>query len=142
VPYLGICFGMQMAVIERRAIWPASRARSTEFGECEHPIVGLMTEWMRGNELEDAGRQPAIWAAPLRLGAYPCHTSRTPARGIYGQEEISERHATAMRSTSIYRSALEQAGLRFSGLSPDGQLPEIVEIPDHPWFIGVHFHRN
>jgi CTP synthase len=141
VPYLGICFGMQMAVIEAaRHMAGLKGAGSTEFGQCEHPIVGLMTEWTRGNELEQRAANGDL-GGTMRLGAYPCHLGEdTRARAIYGQPEISERHRHRYEVNINYRSALEDAGLRFSGLSPDGQLPEIVEIPDHPWFVGVQFH--
>jgi len=141
VPYLGICFGMQMAVIEAaRHMAGLKGAGSTEFGQCEHPIVGLMTEWMRGNELEQRTQNGDL-GGTMRLGAYACHTLEdTRARAIYGEAEISERHRHRYEVNINYRSALEDAGLRFSGLSPDGQLPEIVEIPDHPWFVGVQFH--
>jgi CTP synthase len=141
VPYLGICFGMQMAVIEAaRNMAGLKGAGSTEFGESKHPIVGLMTEWMRGNELEQR-RANGDLGGTMRLGAYPCHlVEGSRAREIYGQDEISERHRHRYEVNINYRSALEQAGLRFSGLSPDGELPEIVEIPDHPWFVGVQFH--
>jgi CTP synthase len=132
---------MQMAVIEAaRNMAGLKGAGSSEFGECEHPIVGLMTEWTRGNELEQRSANGDM-GGTMRLGAYPCHlVDESRARGIYGQEEISERHRHRYEVNINYRSTLEQAGLRFSGLSPDGQLPEIVEIPDHPWFVGVQFH--
>jgi CTP synthase len=141
VPYLGICFGMQMAVIEAaRHMAGLKGAGSSEFGECEHPIVGLMTEWVRGNELEQRANNGDL-GGTMRLGAYPCLLGEdTRARAIYGAAEISERHRHRFEVNINYRSALEEAGLRFSGLSPDGQLPEIVEIPDHPWFVGVQFH--
>ena len=141
VPYLGICFGMQMAVIEAaRHMAGLKGAGSSEFGECEHPIVGLMTEWVRGNELEQRATNGDL-GGTMRLGAYPCMlVEDTRARAIYGKAEISERHRHRYEVNINYRSALEDAGLRFSGLSPDGQLPEIVEIPNHPWFVGVQFH--
>ncbi len=141
VPYLGICFGMQMAVIEAaRHMAGLKGAGSSEFGECEHPIVGLMTEWVRGNELEQRATNGDL-GGTMRLGAYPCMlVENTRARAIYGKAEISERHRHRYEVNINYRSALEDAGLRFSGLSPDGQLPEIVEIPNHPWFVGVQFH--
>ena len=141
VPYLGICFGMQMAVIEAaRHMAGLAGAGSSEFGQCEHPIVGLMTEWTRGNELEQRAANGDL-GGTMRLGAYPCQlVEDTRAREIYGQAEISERHRHRYEVNINYRSALEDAGMRFSGLSPDGQLPEIVEIPAHPWFVGVQFH--
>jgi CTP synthase len=141
VPYLGICFGMQMAVIEAaRHMAGLKGAGSSEFGQCEHPIVGLMTEWTRGNELEQRAANGNL-GGTMRLGASPCQlVEDTRARAIYGQAEISERHRHRYEVNINYRSTLEDAGLRFSGLSPDGQLPEIVEIPNHPWFVGVQFH--
>jgi CTP synthase len=141
VPYLGICFGMQMAVIEAaRHMAGLKGAGSSEFGQCEHPIVGLMTEWVRGNELEQRAGNGDL-GGTMRLGAYPCMLGEdTRAREIYGAPEISERHRHRYEVNINYRSTLEAAGLRFSGLSPDGQLPEIVEIPEHPWFVGVQFH--
>jgi CTP synthase len=141
VPYLGICFGMQMAVIEAaRNMAGLKGAGSSEFGECEHPIVGLMTEWMRGNALEKRVHNGDL-GGTMRLGAYPCHlVEDTRAKSIYGAHEISERHRHRYEVNINYRQILEEAGLIFSGLSPDGELPEIVEIPAHPWFVGVQFH--
>jgi CTP synthase len=141
VPYLGICFGMQMAVIEAaRNMAGLKGAGSSEFGACEHPIVGLMTEWMRGNALEKRAHNGDL-GGTMRLGAYPCHlVEDTRAKSIYGAHEISERHRHRYEVNINYRQILEEAGLIFSGLSPDGELPEIVEIPAHPWFVGVQFH--
>lgn len=141
VPYLGICFGMQMAVIEAaRHLAGLKGAGSTEFGPCDHPVVGLMTEWTRGNTLERRAANGDL-GGTMRLGAYPCRLlDDTRAKAIYRQDEISERHRHRYEVNINYRSALEDAGLRFSGLSPDGELPEIVEIPHHPWFVGVQFH--
>jgi CTP synthase len=141
VPYFGICFGMQMAVIETaRNLVGLKGANSTEFGPCEHPVVGLMTEWLKGNALEKR-QADGDMGGTLRLGAYDCQLkagSRVAA--IYGADLISERHRHRYEVNMDYRPQLEQAGLSFSGLSPDGILPEIVEIPDHPWFVGVQFH--
>ncbi|MGE0259107.1 MAG: CTP synthase [Alphaproteobacteria bacterium] len=141
VPYFGICFGMQMAVIEAaRHLGRLPGAGSTEFGPCEHPVIGLMTEWMRGNELEQRQENSDL-GGTMRLGAYDAvldPESRVAA--IYGATRISERHRHRYEVNIAYRDTLEAAGLRFSGMSPDGLLPEIVEIPDHPWFIGVQFH--
>src|SRR5712672_3172939 len=141
VPYFGICFGMQMAVIEAaRHLANLSGAGSTEFGSCSHPVIGLMTEWMRGNELEQR-RVNGDLGGTMRLGAYDAvldPESRVAA--IYGADRISERHRHRYEVNIAYRDSLEEAGLRFSGMSPDVLLPEIVEIPDHPWFIGVQFH--
>ena len=142
VPYFGICFGMQMAVIEAaRHLAKLSDAGSTEFGPCEHPVVGLMTEWMRGNELEQRDRGDGSRrhdaARRLRRGARPGKPGRARSTAA---SRISERHRHRYEVNIAYRDTLEAAGLRFSGMSPDGMLPEIVELPDHPWFVGVQFH--
>jgi CTP synthase len=141
VPYFGICFGMQMAVIEAaRHLARLSGAGSTEFGPCSHPVIGLMTEWMRGNELEQREANGDL-GGTMRLGAYDAVLAPdSRIAGIYGTLHISERHRHRYEVNIAYRDTLEAAGLRFSGMSPDGLLPEIVEIPDHPWFIGVQFH--
>jgi CTP synthase len=141
VPYFGICFGMQMAVIEAaRHLASLPTAGSTEFGPCEHPVIGLMTEWMRGNEIEQRTADGNL-GGTMRLGAYEAVLdSESRVAEIYGADRISERHRHRYEVNSAYKDTLEAAGLRFSGMSPDGMLPEIVEIPDHPWFIGVQFH--
>ncbi|MFQ5970691.1 MAG: CTP synthase [Alphaproteobacteria bacterium] len=141
VPFLGICFGMQMAVIEAaRNLAGLEGAGSTEFGTCAHPVIGLLTEWTRGNTIER--RRPGDnLGGTMRLGAYPALlTEGSRVAEIYGIRQISERHRHRYEVNINYRDPLEEAGLVFSGLSPDGELPEIVEIPDHPWFIGVQFH--
>jgi CTP synthase len=141
VPYFGICFGMQMAVIEAaRHLADLPDAGSTEFGPCRHPVVGLMTEWARGEVIERRNAESDL-GGTMRLGAYEtilAPDSRTAE--IYGAARISERHRHRYEVNIAYKSRLEAAGLRFSGMSPDGLLPEIVELPDHPWFIGVQFH--
>jgi len=142
VPYFGICFGMQMAVIEAaRHLAGLEGAGSTEFGPCEHPVVGLMTEWMRGNMLEKRQAGGDL-GGTMRLGAYEAVLARgSRVSEIYGgAPQISERHRHRYEVNINYMGKLEKAGLRFSGMSPDGELPEIVEIPDHPWFIGVQYH--
>ena len=142
VPFFGICFGMQMAVIEAaRNLVGLKGASSTEFGACEHPVVGLMTEWLRGNELEKR-REGGDLGGTMRLGAYPARLAEgSLVRSVYdGAAEIRERHRHRYEVNVNYRGQLEDAGLRFSGMSPDGMLPEIVEYPEHPWFIGVQFH--
>ncbi|HCH57660.1 MAG TPA: CTP synthetase, partial [Rhodospirillaceae bacterium] len=141
VPYFGICFGMQMAVIETaRSMAGIEKAGSTEFGECEEPIVGLMTEWARGNSVERRGAGDNL-GGTMRLGAYDCRLADgSLVRKIYGEADISERHRHRYEVNINYRDRLEAAGVRFSGLSPDGVLPEIVELPNHPWYIGVQFH--
>jgi len=141
VPFFGICFGMQMAVIEAaRNLLGIRGASSTEFGPCEEPIVGLLTEWLRGNELERRNAQGNL-GGTMRLGAYPARLAEgSLVRDVYGAAEIEERHRHRFEVNVAYRERLEAAGLRFSGMSPDGLLPEIVEYPDHPWFIGVQYH--
>ncbi len=142
VPYFGICFGMQMAVIEAaRNLAGIRGANSTEFGPCEDAVVGLMTEWTRGNVLERRSAGDNL-GGTMRLGAYECVLLEDSKVGaIYkGAKRISERHRHRYEVNINYRETLEAAGLVFSGLSPDGVLPEIMEFPDHPWFIGVQFH--
>jgi CTP synthase len=141
VPYFGICFGMQMAVIEAaRDLVGVRKAGSTEFGPTDEPVVGLMTEWMRGNELEKR-RQGGDLGGTMRLGAYVAQLAKgSKVAKIYGDTEISERHRHRYEVNTRYRARLEEAGVRFCGMSPDGLLPEIIELPDHPWFIGVQFH--
>ncbi len=141
VPYFGICFGMQMAVIEAaRNMAGLTGAGSTEFGPCEHPVVGLMTEWQRGENKEVRDADDNL-GGTMRLGAYPAHLQpRTHIAEIYGINEVAERHRHRYEVNINYREQLEQAGLKFSGTSPDGVLPETVELEDHPWFIGVQYH--
>ena len=141
VPFFGVCFGMQMAVIEAaRHLAKLPGAGSTEFGPCKHPVVGLMTEWMRGNMLERREVDGDL-GGTMRLGAYEAMLGpESRVAQIYGTTLISERHRHRYEINIGYKDTLEEAGLCFSGLSPDGMLPEIVELPDHPWFIGVQFH--
>ncbi|MDE2238596.1 MAG: CTP synthase [Rhodospirillales bacterium] len=142
VPFLGICFGMQMAVIEcARNLAGMPNASSTEFGPCEIPIVGLMTEWARENQIERR-RADGDLGGTMRLGAFPATlTQGSLVREVYhGAANIEERHRHRYEVNINYRDELEEKGMRFSGLSPDGVLPEIVEYPDHPWFIGVQYH--
>jgi CTP synthase len=132
---------MQMAVVEAaRNLCGIEEANSTEFGPTPEPVVGLMTEWLRGNELEQR-RAGGDLGGTMRLGAYPARLQpRSRAAEIYGTTEISERHRHRYEVNTNYKGRLEQRGMRFSGMSPDGILPEIVEYDDHPWFIGVQFH--
>jgi CTP synthase len=141
VPFFGICFGMQMAVIETtRNLLGLEGGGSTEFGPAEHPVVGLLTEWVRGNEVERRSGEDNL-GGTMRLGAYPCILAPgSQVREIYGVDSISERHRHRYEVNINYKQRLEEAGVHFSGLSPDGALPEIIEIPEHPWFIGVQFH--
>jgi CTP synthase len=141
VPYFGICFGMQMACVEgARNLGGIADASSTEFGPTDEPVVGLITEWMSqaGVEKREAGGD---MGGTMRLGAYPAKlTGNSVIASIYGGTEISERHRHRYEVNTHYKDVLEQGGLVFSGMSPDGMLPEIVERPDHPWFVGVQFH--
>ena len=141
VPYFGICFGMQMAVIEAaRTLAGVKDANSTEFGPCDQPVVGLMTEWMRGNELESRAAGGDL-GGTMRLGAYKAHLKEgSKIASIYGDTEISERHRHRYEVNMHFRDQLEAKGMVFAGLSPDGLLPETVELLDHPWFIGVQYH--
>jgi CTP synthase len=141
VPYFGICFGMQLAVIEAaRAMANIPGASSTEFGPCEDPVVGLMSEWVREGALETRSASDNL-GGTMRLGAYDAVlTSGTRVAEIYGDTNISERHRHRYEVNPNYKDRLEAAGIIFSGMSPDGRLPETVEFPDHPWFVGVQFH--
>ncbi len=141
VPYFGICFGMQLAVIEAaRYLGGVPDATSSEFGVGGTPIVGLMTEWLKGNQVE-IRRSNGDLGGTMRLGAYPCRLlPGTKAHEIYGVDLIHERHRHRYEVNIGYRPQLEKAGLFFCGLSPDGNLPEMVERKDHPWFVGVQFH--
>ena len=141
VPYFGICFGMQMAVVEAaRNLAGIPDAGSTEFGPCAAPVIGMMTEWMRGNMREERAAGGDL-GGTMRLGAYECVIRPgSRAQDIFSRDRISERHRHRYEVNNNYLGTLERCGLVFSGMSPDGLLPEIVEIPDHPWFVGVQFH--
>ncbi|MBS9720429.1 CTP synthase [Tianweitania sp. BSSL-BM11] len=141
VPYFGICFGMQMACIEAaRSLAGIEHASSTEFGKTSEPVVGLMTEWLRGNMLEK--RQAAgDLGGTMRLGAYDARLKEgSHIAEIYGDTDIVERHRHRFEVNIDYKERLEACGLVFAGMSPDGVLPETVEYADHPWFIGVQYH--
>ena len=142
VPFFGICFGMQMAVIEAaRNLAGMTGASSTEFGPCEVPVVGLLTEWSRGNEVERR-QEGGELGGTMRLGAYPAVLSEgSLVREMYdGVPRIEERHRHRYEVNVNFRTILESTGMRFSGMSPDGVLPEIIERPEHPWFVGVQYH--
>ncbi len=141
VPYFGICFGMQLAVIEAaRNLLGIEGASSSEFGPCKDAVVGLMTEWTKGNRKEKRGAEEDK-GGTMRLGAYPALLKKgSRVAQIYGTPEISERHRHRYEVNITYLPRLEKKGMIFSGLSPDGSLPEIAEYEDHPWFIGVQFH--
>ncbi len=141
IPYFGICFGMQMAVIEAtRNLVGLKDANSTEFGACKEPVVGLMTEWVKGNESVTRSASTDL-GGTMRLGAYPAMLKKDSlVSKVYGSTQISERHRHRYEVNADYVDRLEAKGMLFSGMSPDGRLPEIVEIPNHPWFIGVQYH--
>ncbi len=143
IPYFGICLGMQMAVIEcARNQAGLNDVGSSEFGKYGNPVVGLMTEWIK----EDASKvtrpeEGGDLGGTMRLGAYPASLQKgSLAAKIYGSEKINERHRHRYEVNTTYKKQLEDSGLVFSGMSPDGRLPEIVERKDHPWFVGVQFH--
>ena len=140
VPFFGICLGMQMACIEGVRAQGVANASTTEFGPTEEPVVGMITEWMTADGLQkrEAGGD---LGGTMRLGAYTAKLGGNSVVGsIYGNETISERHRHRYEVNTAYKPVLEAGGLVFSGMSPDGTLPEIVERPDHPWFVGVQFH--
>ncbi len=141
IPYFGICLGMQMAVIEAaRNLAGIKGAGSTELGEPEDPVVGLMTEWAQEGDIQKRAKDGDL-GGTMRLGAYDCKIKKgSRVSEIYGSLEVSERHRHRYEVNTAYIKPLEKAGLSFSGMSPDGVLPEIVEIPDHPWFVAVQFH--
>ncbi len=141
IPFLGICFGMQMAVIETmRNVAGIKNAGTTEFMKDCEPVVGLMTEWDKDGNKE-VRSQDGDLGGTMRLGAYKCILSpNSKAAKAYGCEEISERHRHRYEVNMKYEPQLRMAGMSITGKSPDGKLPEIVEIPDHPWFVGVQFH--
>ncbi len=141
VPFFGICLGMQMACIEAaRNLAGVAGAGSTEFGPTAEPVVGLVTEWMSADGLQTRAEGGDL-GGTMRLGAYDAVLSgNSVAAALYGDSHISERHRHRYEVNVHYRERLENNGLMFSGMSPDGLLPEIVERPDHPWFVGVQFH--
>ncbi|MDJ0977782.1 MAG: CTP synthase [Erythrobacter sp.] len=141
VPFFGICLGMQMACIEGARAAGFAHASSTEFGETDEPVVGIITEWMSEEGLQSR-KQGGDLGGTMRLGAYEAKLARNShSSAIYGGADvISERHRHRYEVNSAYIDPLEKQGLVFAGMSPDGLLPEIVERPDHPWFVGVQFH--
>ena len=141
IPFFGICLGMQMACVEAaRNLAGIDTASTTEFGETEEPVVGLITEWMteEGLQKREAGGD---MGGTMRLGAYDAVLQQgSRISEIYGSREISERHRHRYEVNKGYVERLEATGLVFSGMSPDGELPETVERPDHSWFVGVQYH--
>ena len=132
VPYFGICLGMQMAVVEfARHVLGLEDANSSEFAVTKHPVIDLMPDQVN---VTDKG-------GTMRLGRYPCRLAAgSRSRELYGADEISERHRHRYEFNNDYRTALQEAGMNLAGLSPDGRLVEIVELADHPWFVGAQFH--
>ncbi|MBN1783521.1 MAG: CTP synthase [Alphaproteobacteria bacterium] len=141
IPYLGICFGMQMAVIEAcRNLLGIKDASSSEFEKGGTSVIGLMTEWEKEGEVEKRSVDGNM-GGTLRLGNYPCYlTENTFTRKIYNVENIEERHRHRYEMNIAYEAALKEKGILISGKSPDGTLPEIIENINHPWFVGVQFH--
>lgn len=141
IPFLGICYGMQMAVIETmQNVCGVKNAYTTELRSNCEPVVGLMTEWEKDGDKQKRSKDGDL-GGTMRLGAYPCVLAKDSlAHKVYGSDEISERHRHRYEVNLKYEKQLNEAGMVVSGRSPDGRLPEIVEIPNHPWFIGVQFH--
>jgi CTP synthase len=141
IPFLGICFGMQLAVIEAcRNLLSINDASSTEFGATSAPVVGLLTEWFDGTKIQVRDTNTDL-GGTMRLGAYPCVINKESlAFQIYKKEKISERHRHRYEVNINYKDQLSKIGMIFSGVSPDGNLPEIIEYADHPWFVAVQFH--
>ena len=139
--FLGICLGMQMAVIEyARNVAGIEDAGSSELGDYQNPVIGLMTEWQT-DEGETKRDSKSDLGGTMRLGSYPCTLQKgTKAYDIYGSENITERHRHRYEFNNTYKQKLEESGLVFSGTSPDGTLCEIVEIPEHAWFVAGQFH--
>jgi CTP synthase len=143
VPYLGICLGMQVALIEyARHVLNLKGANSTEFNKnCEHPIVSMISEWLdREGNVEQRSEQTDLGGS-MRLGAQTCVlTPNSKSRQLYGRDKISERHRHRYEVNNHYLPQFEAAGLKIAGCSEDGKLVEMIEIPAHPWFIGCQFH--
>ena len=141
IPCFGICYGMQLSVVEAaQTLGGYANAATTEFGPTDEPVVGLIEEWTKGNERIQRDENTDK-GGTMRLGAYPAILKTgSKVAEIYGSTEISERHRHRYEVNAGYMAALEAKGMTFSGISPDGRLPEIIELADHPWFIGVQFH--
>ena len=143
IPYLGICLGMQLAVIEfARHVAGLTSAHSTEFNPATpHPVIALITEWQDASGQKERRNSESDLGGTMRLGGQVCHlVEGSRARALYGRPEIIERHRHRYEFNNGYRDRLTQAGMAFSGFSTDGALVEMVEIPGHPWFIGCQFH--
>jgi len=143
IPYLGICLGMQVAVIEyARHMADMADAHSTEFNSStEHPVIALITEWQSESGETETRNEDSDLGGTMRLGAQPCVLqSGSNIERIYGTDSISERHRHRYEFNNNFLSKLQGKGLKFSGRSVDGNLVEVIEIPDHPWFIACQFH--
>ena len=141
IPFFGICFGMQMAVVDAaRNLLQYKSASSSEFGKTDMPVIGLLTEWIKDEEIQKRDFE-SEYGGTMRLGSYPAILKKgSKVRNIYGSKKINERHRHRYEVNMSFVDDLERVGLRFVGMSPDGLLPEIVELKNHPWFIGVQFH--
>ena len=141
IPFFGICFGMQMAVVDvARNLLEYKSASSSEFGKTDRPVIGLLTEWIKDEEIQKRDLQ-SEYGGTMRLGSYPAILKKgSKVRNIYGSKKVNERHRHRYEVNMSFIDDLERVGLRFVGMSPDGLLPEIVELRNHPWFIGVQFH--
>ena len=141
IPFFGICFGMQMAVVDvARNLLEYKSASSSEFGKTDTPVIGLLTEWIKDEEIQKRDLQ-SEYCGTMRLGSYPAILKKgSKVRNIYGSKKVNERHRHRYEVNMSFIDDLERVGLRFVGMSPDGLLPEIVELKNHPWFIGVQFH--
>ena len=143
IPYLGICLGMQAAVIEfARHVAGLEGAHSTEFRpDTAHPVIALIAEWVDEDGSVQQRQEGGDLGGTMRLGAQPCRlVADSLARRTYGKDVITERHRHRYELNNRYRETLHAAGLAFSGHSLDGQLVEMIELPDHPWFLGCQFH--
>ncbi|MCP4922909.1 MAG: CTP synthase, partial [bacterium] len=141
IPFFGICYGMQLAVLDfARNVAGLKEASSSEFGPTDCPVVGLMTEWEKAGQVESRHAKGDL-GGTMRLGAYPCVLAEgSLAHKVYGSLEISERHRHRYEVNVAYRETLEEHGMIFSGVSPDGRLPEMIELKNHPWFLAMQFH--
>ena len=141
IPFFGICFGMQMAVVDiARHLLGFKTASSTEFGKTDKPVIGLLTEWIKNEEIQKRNLK-SEYGGTMRLGSYPAMLLKgSKVRKIYNSKKINERHRHRYEVNMLFKHELERVGLKFVGMSPDGLLPEIVELKNHPWFIGVQYH--
>jgi len=143
IPYLGICLGMQVALIEfARNVAGMSHANSSEFDRtCEQPVVGLITEWQDADGKTEVRSDKSDLGGTMRLGAQKCHlVEGSLARKLYGAETIEERHRHRYEVNNVLLPQIEKAGLKVTGLSADKKLVEIIEVPNHPWFVACQFH--